>query len=92
MPPEFDSTFEERIAIMFYDGGLSEQEARERAYRICYLRTEITRHRDGRVDIKHTLVAPTEPKPKPPPPQEEQLELLTPEEAKTRLRQLWRDY
>jgi hypothetical protein len=61
---EFDSTYDERVAIMIHDGGLSEGEAQQKAWMICYRRG-------------NNLVCPTESKkmasPIPEPPAAEQM-------------------
>lgn len=57
----FDSTYEERVAIMIIDGGLTEGEAEQAAHRICYHRTEQYQRKDGSIGFNHTLVAPKPP-------------------------------
>lgn len=59
----FDCLYEERVAIMHYDGGLEVADAEDAAYRICYRRMEMQTKRDGGVEFKHTLVAPGGKKP-----------------------------
>lgn len=73
--PDFDSTYEERVAIMIADGGLSEGEAKQKSWLICYKRMEMTNTPDGGVSFKHTLTAPKPPKPAPLPPAAEQTEM-----------------
>jgi len=53
-----DIAFEERVAIMMIDGGLTEDEAQTAAYKICYHKQVEYLKRDGTVETRHTLVVP----------------------------------
>ncbi|NVO00927.1 MAG: hypothetical protein HXX17_16545 [Geobacteraceae bacterium] len=54
----FDCLYEERVAIMHYDGGLSVADAEDAAYKTCYRKMEMNTKADGSVEFKHTLIAP----------------------------------
>jgi len=58
-----DIVFNERVAIMVIDGGLTEAEAQTASYKICYHKQIEYLKRDGTTETRHTLVAPTQPKP-----------------------------
>lgn len=75
----YDYDYEERAAIMEYDGGLSRVEAEQKAWLIVYRKVERVVRRDGSVEMKHTLTANRPPAP-PPPKDFEQLELITREQ------------
>lgn len=53
----FDCLYEERAAIMQYQGGMTCSQAEDAAYRCCYRKMEMTKKPDGGVEFKHTLSA-----------------------------------
>jgi len=77
--PIDDCGYQERAAIMEYLGGLSRELAEQKAHRICYLKTETRKTRDGGTEFRHTLSAPKDMKRHESSP-EEQLELITREQ------------
>lgn len=78
-PREFDCLYEERAAIMEYLGGLSRGEAEQKAWMICYRKSEMRRTSDGGTEFRYTLSAPKAAAP-PLPKAAEQLELITREQ------------
>jgi len=87
---EVDIAFEERVAIMMYDGGLSEAEAQDQAYRCCYHKQVEYLKRDGTTETRHTLVAPAPP-PKQAEPEQMELGIVTEADARAALRRMFHD-
>jgi len=85
--PEFDCLYEERAAILQYQAFFSRSEAEARAHRICHLRTEQYRRKDGSIGFNYTLVAPVEKKPQPKTPEEEYQEVMGFEDFRAAVRQ-----
>lgn len=52
-----DYLYEERVAIMIIEGGLSESEAKDKAWHCCYRKTTMIHKPDGGVEFRHTLSA-----------------------------------
>lgn len=83
---QFDYLYEERLAIMIIDGGLSEAAARDRAWHCCYRKTELIRKPGGAVVFQHTLTA-NKPPAQEAAKQEEQQTSMSFEDFRTRARQ-----